>query len=297
MDNHINKIRIYLSLVTEIGQMGFPQQVISQLSTENTKFLTYPSDISSVPHVCVLRFSKYQREVSVAPATYATTGTVVLPLPNQLAESQSIDHSDKQFPILGLIAAVSQNRQNGSLDQLLRDPAFLGAGLSTLGGFFAQRGQGDSITALLGRGLAGAGDLLQSTTGTLINPHATVLFSGVPLREFTYNWSFSPRNATESRDLQKIITFMKQKSLPRLKNSGVSLEYPEEVQLDFLGGGIEGYVFGTKRTVITNLSLDHAPEGTPAFYKSGAPIRINLNITLKEVAIRTADELDDYLKD
>ena len=273
--------------------MGFPQQTISQLSAQNTAFLTYPSDLASVPFVCALRFSKYQRPTSIADPENITTGTVVLPLPTQLLESQSIDHSDKQFPILGLLAAAATQQQNGTFEQLLQDPAVLAAGMATLGGYFANRGRSDGLAGLFGRSLGAAADLLQSSTGTLLNPHATVLFSGVPLREFTYNWSFSPRTAAESENLQEILTYIRKKSLPRLQNSGVSLKYPEEVQLDFLGNGIESFVFGTKRTVITNVSLDSAPEGNPMFYSSGAPVRVNLNLTLKEVAIRVADEYDD----
>ena len=270
--------------------MPFPEQVIGQLSAPNTPFLSYPRDLQNVPFVCALRFTKYQRETSIETGNNKTTGTIVLPLPNELVESYGINHSDKQFPIFGLMLALTNARQNGGYEELFSNPAFAAAISSMAGGFMSGQGGGDGLIALAGRAATAVGDLLQSTTGNLLNPHATVLFTGVALREFTYTWSISPRNYQESKDIQKILILIRQKALPKAKSGGAFLEYPEEVQLDFLGNGIENFVFGTKRTVITKFYVDSNPEKTHPFYKTGAPVRINFGITLKEVAIRTSED-------
>jgi hypothetical protein len=123
----------------------------------------------------------------------------------------------------------------------------------------------------------------------ITNPHQTVVFSGVNLRGYGYNWLFSPRSQAESDTLNNIFNMIRRASLPSYTSGKIGLVYPEEVQIDFIGNGIEKYVRGTKRTVITSVEINYAPGG-PTFYKGGAPTTVSLTIGLKEVAIRTKDD-------
>jgi len=268
-----------------------PQNVINSLGVQNGQILSYPEDIYDTPYACVLRFSKYSRDISLNEGQNVSTATIVLPLPQQLEETQGIDHGDRKFPILGLLVAGARARQEGrSFAEIFADPAIAGAAASVFGSAIQQAG---GITGLAGAAVAGIGDLIGSTTGVLLNPHATLLFTGVPLREFSYSWSLSPRSSGDANTIRSILNLIRKKSLPSLRNDGISLNYPEEVQVDFVGNGIEKFVFGTKRTVITSFTLNNSAEGYPMFYKDGAPVSINFSITLKEIAIRTSDDYQD----
>ena len=279
-----------------------PQQVIGKLGNPKGAIMSYPADIYNTPYVCVLRFSEYNREISFESGKQTPLAAIVLPLPAQLAESQNISHSDFQSPyIAGFIqAATALNQGNNLLDDLLKMGSenlglLANKGIEAIGKEIASR-TGNQFISEAGADLAIAGQR-GAFSGIITNPHLTVLFSGVELRGFQYNWTFSPRSAQESRDLNQILNYVRKAALPSYAFGKLGLNYPKEVQVDFIGNGIEKFVFGTKRTVITDIAINYAAEGHPSFYKDGAPTSISLQITLKEVAIRTADDYaDDYLQ-
>ena len=65
-----------------------------------------------------------------------------------------------------------------------------------------------------------SGDLKNSidvTTGTIINPHTALIFDGVGLKSFTFDWQFSPKNEDEHKTLTNIIKKIKTHILPNYK--------------------------------------------------------------------------------
>lgn len=279
-----------------------PQQVIGKLGNPKGAIMSYPADIYNTPYACVLRFSEYNREISYNPGNQTPIAAIVLPLPSQLAEAQNISHSDFQSPyIAGFIqAATALSQGNNLIDNLIQMGSenlglLANKGIEKIGASIASK-VGNEFISEAGADLAIAGQR-GAFTGIITNPHLTVLFSGVELRGFQYSWTFSPRSSQESRDLNEIFNYVRKAALPSYAFGKIGLNYPKEVQVDFIGNGIEKFVFGTKRTVITDVSINYAAEGHPSFYKDGAPTSVSLQITLKEVAIRTADDYaDDYLQ-
>jgi hypothetical protein len=291
--------------------MGAPQNVIGKLGFKDggSKIFSYPADIYNTPFVCALRFSEYNREISFKEGTQNPTAAIILPLPSQLAESTNITHSDFSSPYMaGFLQAMQSRKEGESIPAAI---ARVGKDNAGILGNMAVEGIGVGVSrmsAAAGENLGGiTGDLLKSAggalgteiatagksgaiTGMITNPHITSLFSGVALRGYQYSWMFSPRSASESRDLNEIFNYIRRASLPSYSAGKIGLKYPQEVQVDFIGNGIEKFVLGTKRTVITDVSVNYAADGHPAFYKSGAPTSLSLSISLKEVAIRTAED-------
>lgn len=279
-----------------------PQQVIGKLGNPKGAIMSYPADIYNTPYACVLRFSEYNREISYQSGKQTPLAAIVLPLPAQLAESQNISHSDFQSPyIAGFIQAATALKQGNDLlsdlQKMVKENlgVLANKGVEEVGKAIASR-VGNQFASETAADLAIAGQR-GAFTGQITNPHLTVLFSGVELRGFQYSWTFSPRSSQESRDLNEIFNYVRKAALPSYAFGKIGLNYPKEVQVDFIGNGIEKFVFGTKRTVITDVQINYAADGHPSFYKDGAPTSVSLQITLKEVAIRTADDYaDDYLQ-
>lgn len=278
-----------------------PQQVIGKLGNPKGAIMSYPADIYNTPYACVLRFSKYSREVAYKSGTQNPEAAIILPLPSQLQEGQSITHSDIETPYVGSILSAASSMMEGTdIIELAKQNLGLltnkavgkiGARLSQITGdseFLNKIGAANFASSAFAD-LSNLGER-GAFTGQITNPHATVLFSGVQLRNFQYNWTFSPRSSQESRELNEIFTYIRRASLPAYITGKIGLDYPLEVQLDFIGNGIEKFVFGTKRTVITDVLINYSADGHPAFYKDGAPTSLSLQITLKEVAIRTAED-------
>jgi len=264
-----------------------PQTSIGKLNSKNG-MLSYPNDIFDSPYACILRFSEYNRDISYNPGTLTPSATIVLPLPTSLQEAQNITHGPETFTRTGTaLAAIRANKQGQDISSLLKDNAIsLGAEFSReIGGLVSRLAKTDV-------GLQDAATIANAVQGQMLNPHLTAIFQGVQLRNFNYSWKFAPRSEIESLDLKKILDLIRRSSLPRFVGGQISLKYPDEVQIDFIGNGIEKFVIGTKRTVITSVSIDHSAGGSTAFYKSGAPTHVDFGITLQEVAIRTAEDYD-----
>ena len=56
--------------------------------------------------------------------------------------------------------------------------------------------------------------------GNVVNPHVALLFEGVNLKTFTFQWRFSPDNEGESILLKKILNKIKKHIYPRFTQSG-----------------------------------------------------------------------------
>lgn len=284
--------------------MGAPQKLIGRLGSQEGINLAYPADIHNTPFACVLRFSKYQREISYNEGTQNPIGTILLPLPQQLAEATNIQHADYESPfIAGFLQAIQSKKEGESVMQAIGRMGADNLGLAANKGVEAL---GDKLTKMIGNregALAGIGKGITNEianagksgaiTGMITNPHQTVVFSGVGLRGYNYSWNFSPRSLEESRALNDIFNYLRRAALPSYTEGKIGLRYPDEVQIDFIGNGIEEYVYGSKRSVITDVAINYAQEGHPTFYKSGAPTSVSLSITLKETAIRTADDYEN----
>jgi hypothetical protein len=288
--------------------MGAPQNVIGKLgmTSGGGRILSYPSDIFNSPFACVLRFSEYNREISYSQGSQNPIGSIVLPLPLQISDNTNVNHSTFEAPVIAGLAQAYQSRKAGeSLADVVGRVAkgniglLANKGVEALGGMAARLGgildsatnvAGVNLgTAQLGQEIAAAGKA-GAFTGQILNPHLTVLFSGVDLRTFAYTWNLMPRSLDESKNINEIINYIKRCSLPSYTEGRVGLKFPKEVQVDFVGSGIEEFIFGTKRTVILSVDVGYTPSGHPTMFKSGAPVGLSLSITLKEVSIRTAED-------
>jgi hypothetical protein len=162
----------------------------------------------------------------------------------------------------------------------------------------AQDGTGDFATGLAksaGLGIANAatGTAVGSNLGIAQSPNIALVFKGGNVRDHTFSWRFIPHNEEESVQLLKIVNELRHRALPKKQPGGWIIEYPGEVSI-VIGGSNSGYLPFYKKCVITDVSVNYAPDGMPNFYRtSGAPTSINLSISLKETSLMYKSDLDD----
>ena len=282
-----------------------PQNFRKQSKSPQT--LAFPSDIYNAPFATILRFSKYNREISFNPGSQVPAGAIVLPLPTALAEHTNLTFNQENFSLLGSALTAINKLNSGTSPADLIDYASagkvaegVGKLISKTSGFFDSQSSpflGKAVReggGIIGGIIENVAETLPKMAGQMLNPHTTILFSGVSLRAYVYTWKFSPRNLDESLALKDIVDTIRWMALPGFTKGGLSFTYPHEVQLDFTGNGIENFIFGTKRTNIQDVSLDYSPDGN-VFYTSGAPVSVSLNITLNEVAVRTSEDYKNSL--
>jgi len=252
--------------------------------------------------------------------TAMPANTIVFPLPKQLVDNISLNVAGKEIGTLGALTAGVINRP-GDIGQDV---------INTLTGI---RNQAQSVVTgdtsfgdLISQGISGANYLVRSGLGSIapqisqgieaalgeaVNPHQTLTFDGVTLKQHTFSFEFAPRNDKESRYIALALNRMKGYALPRYKNpvsgennpnsegvtnSGVLsrglLEYPKTCQVNFVAPGIDPAFFYTmKPSMISNISIDYTPQGN-SLLRGGRPAFINVSITLVEQAIHTAADYD-----
>lgn len=117
------------------------------------------------------------------------------------------------------------------------------------------KGAGIGVAGLVNPDLGSAvGNIL----GQVPNPQLQVLYKGTELREFQFQFKFTPASKKEALEVEKIIQKFQYHSAPRLLGSAAHqyLEPPELFKIDFLfvgGTGIESAVTNFFKNLGTNI--------------------------------------------
>lgn len=287
--------------------MGRPQPLITPKSSGSS--INYPADINDENYSMSFRFVRYKRDKGSTTARYPLVGSVItMPLPNELNESYNINQGGKTlgaFRDLESQGKVGLQAISSAIDTVKSEIAKARAGLAK-----GEKLSLDSIvkTALnvseLGKyALVLTPDLFQDSAaldatsryfGMIKNPHTSLIFDGVNLRTHNFSWTLSPRSEAESIALHTIINEFRQHAHPTFTPTlgTMALDYPDYVYVNW-NGAESPYLYPVKRSGITNISVNNAAGGGPAFYRGGAPVAINFAIQLTETEILTRADFGD----
>lgn len=234
----------------------------------------------------LLQFVEYNRYNPNSRPTERLTGSVVLPLPNQIPDTNSLNIESVDLGLYGLdfgkiMAEKGASIQDGSLSN----------DVQKIQSSFSLEGIGNALLRSLavapGIRDAALGKRLQSEAGVVQNPHTTSLFSGVQLKTHELSWRVSPRSADDAQSLNDIILFIKQRIYPATTTSTFSLEYPDEVYVDYMNVNRTGI----RKSFITNFSINSGGGAGVALFKDGTPVETELSMSFTEIEIITRDEL------
>jgi hypothetical protein len=143
------------------------------------------------------------------------------------------------------------------------------SGLAEAGGSYALR---SVLQQVLPKGVGTA------FFGDIPNPFSANIFENVEPRSFTFTWMLQPKSQVESEKLREIINLLRYYALPQPKD--LLLDLPHEFNIAFLG---TEYLYAFSRSVISNIEVNHAPNGFNVFFQNGAPETVELSITFKEI--------------
>ena len=186
------------------------------------------------------------------------------------------------------------------------------------GGAKTQEAQAAGISTLAQKAIARnplAATALGAGAGLAVNNHMALVYRGPnSFRSHTFNFSFFPKNSRESDAVQNIIRDFKNGMLPRYTGAGKSngrlsspfFKMPRHYRLEILNltTGPNSYLNdemfprnskGDKiNHVITNMTVNHDPNGVVSFHSNGAPVQTNLSLTFQETEFITSkDAVDD----
>lgn len=284
--NRVSRREIAERLLAGVAETTFDAvQSIDATNNKNTNanVLQFPDQLGK--YYMMLDFQRYSRPSPQMEAIFRRFQTIALPIPRDLKESFDIDITGKAQGVGGGLADIGVD--------LLR-----GAGENVRGQFFALAYSG---LVQKTEGL-GAADVIGQLAGAVPNPHLQAIFSGVELREHTFQWTFAPRNPNESAMLMRIIRELKQNSLPAYSTQGTAaLQYPPMVDVKLMFKQFAGLnepsapqeldMIQFKKCLVKNVSVNYAPAGLPSFFKGTRhPTMIQLELQFLETEIQTAND-------
>ena len=272
-----------------------------------TATLRYPSDIST--HGIVFTFRKYQYAGGGEAASSVTGSSIVLPLPRSLIDMNSIDAraSDLDISGAGVVDAAQHINGNNPIDfRQLGSNAVTGignlisgnsgAGMSNYAAFakYAMKFASQISTPV--------NNAAEALSGTLFNPHTTLLFNSIALKNFSFDWVFAPKNEEESTQIKDIIKQFRKNALPAYESpigtttstgagsiDRAMFSYPNIVDVILIGLDPEYYVT-YKPALITSINADYASQGQ-ALLKGTShgsrPALVTLTVTMTEADIHT----------
>jgi hypothetical protein len=211
-------------------------------------------------------------------------GTVVLPIPNGISDTNSADWGANSMNALeaALAAAAFTGITEG-----------LGAGVESFGKSLSAAVGEDKTGRGLGAAFAGAalggqsGAILSRADGAVINPNLELLFNGPQLRPFQFTFKLSARSKDESKEIIKILNFFKRGMSPIKTESNLFLKAPNTFKIQYLHLGQSGkdhpYIGRIKECALQSVTVSYTPEGQYATFTDGVMVSYQMQMQFQEL--------------
>jgi hypothetical protein len=229
------------------------------------------------------------------PKGRTIAGTVVLPIPNGISDTNSVDWGGN--PMNALAAAVAAAAFTGITEGL-------GAGVESFGKSLSAAVGEDKTGRGIGAAFAGAATgtngnaILSRAEGAVVNPNLELLFNGPQLRPFQFTFKLSARSEDESKQIIKILNFFKRGMSPIKTESNLFLKAPNTFKIQYLHLGQNGndhpYIGRIKECALQSVTTSYTPEGQYATFSDGVMVSYQLTMQFQELEpIFNSDYVDD----
>jgi len=236
---------------------------------------------------------------NIVPTTTRITDSIAIYLPPNVKDATSVGYTNAEMGVIGAAAAgaadVVTALRTGSLSGLA---STLGTAAKDL---LATAGLGlgsEFIGTLAGVDPEGLKGFAKKAFGQASNPYMEVLFEGVEMRTFTYNFTFSPRNKEETEDVKKIIAMFRFHMMPELNGgSSAFMTLPSTFDIHYMyqvtpdESNENNYYTKIATCVLKGCDVDYTPNGVKSF-ASGAPTQITMGLSFQETEMLTKQHIN-----
>ena len=127
------------------------------------------------------------------------------------------------------------------------------------------------------------------------NNNLTLLFQGPSLRGFAFQFSLTPKDATESTEIKKIIRAFKQGMAPGVGAAGLFLQSPNIFKIDYRNSEGQPHPFLNrfKPLALTDMAVNYTPNNQYTTYEDSGMIQYQLSLTFKEIDPIFREDYDD----
>ena len=208
-------------------------------------------------------------------------GNIILPIPSQLADTNSIAWGESRMNEFESL--LYQGARGGITGQgdVVRDTfrdglGTLSANKEMVQSYFIKQ----AVNSLIG-GNVTLDQIMARSQGEILNPNLELLFSGPTLRNFTFNFKLTPRYEKEAQIIRTIIKAFKRNMAPK-GSGGTVLRTPNIFQIEYMGKA-KDYLNRMKLCALKNVAVNYTGDGNFATYEDGAPISSMLTLAFTEL--------------
>lgn len=277
------------------GKTGYNQSRGNTITAYNLKDIINKG-VNSANKDLETNIPQLTTDITLGRRTKRITQAIALYMPETMNieynsdwQSQSLTEAGGKGLLMGQLGKGLWDDIGGgamsTIKNIASDPGMYGAALEKLGSLGENSG-------LLG---SGASDFLLYASGQALNPQLEVLFKGVNMREFQFDFLFAPFDQSEAENVLDIIKTFKFHMAPEI-NKGLMGRYftpPSEFDIDFLFGGQRNKnVHQVGTCVLKGMNVDYAPNGWSTF-GNGMPTHIKMTLQFMETEIVTKQRVDE----
>ena len=231
-------------------------------------------------------------------------GTVILPIPDDIKDSNSVSWGGSSLgPIdaaaaafgAGLLDTKSRddltNKLTSTRDKII-DTAKSGTTQKVLQAVLINL----AANTVLGKNNS---NLTSRFAGAVFNSNIELLFDGITLRQpFTFAYDIVPRSEREATEVKNIIRKFKIHSAAKKGTiaegaSGLFLKAPEVFKIEYMSGGSpHPYLNRFKMCALMNITVNYTGSGTYATYSDATPVHMTMALTFQELTPIYAEDYE-----
>ena len=237
------------------------------------------------------------RSYGLANRPLINTGTIILPIPANIQDTNSVDYSDSKLDGLqGAAAASVYDLMNTDVSKTnIASAAGTAAtnfqGELAAGGVTPTKAKDLALTKLTSAALGifggnvTANQLYARARGEVINPNMEVLFNGPKLRAFKFSFKMTPRNEREARQCKLIIRAFKRNMAPKAEQDNkFFLKTPNIFELRYRTGlSNHPFLHKFKQCFLTDVNVNYTADGVYSTYDDATPVSMILDLSFKEL--------------
>jgi hypothetical protein len=221
--------------------------------------------------------------------------TIQLPIPSNIGDTNQVNWGDDSLNPLAAFSAeqIGNALRSGDFGKGLADAynntVATGKEVLTKGGgqdLISKYFQSQLINSLGANTTPGG--LVSRASGSVLNPNLELLFSGVNLRSFAFDFDFAPRDEKESNVVKEIIRIFKQSMAPKTgsntEGAGLFISAPNIFLLKYKSGSQDHpYLNKFKPCALTSMGMNYTGSGSYATYADKTPVHMKLSLSFTEL--------------
>ena len=232
---------------------------------------------------------------SIAGQNQKPRAVIILPIPQTIQDGNSVSWGENKLNAFEATAVQALGDGFKSSNPLNGAVGSAGQFLSGMQKLATSGNLQDQVTAFFAANIVNSfggnvdtTSLLSRATGQVLNPNMELLFTGVNLREFSFDFDFAPRDGNEAQQVKAIINTLKRESSARSTSSGASaglfISAPSVFKLQYKSGGKKHPFLNTfKPMALKGIQVNYTGSGTYAVYGDSTPVHMKMTINLSEL--------------